>query len=88
MLAGTASGAFASAEQPTLVPVDSSATFLQTYEQARGKRFTAEERQVAWAASLWLPAHNARLEALYGKVPLAIEALALQAAERLALAGA
>ncbi|SDU77959.1 aminoglycoside phosphotransferase/kinase family protein [Jiangella alkaliphila] len=51
-LAGAASGAFASAGPPTLAPVDSSAAFLATYQDRRGRAFTAAEREVAWAASL------------------------------------
>jgi hypothetical protein len=87
-LVGAACGAFASIEQPTLAPIDSSVAFLDTYESARSRRFTAEEREVAWAASLWLPAHNALAEARYEMPPLATEALSVQAAQRLALANA
>jgi hypothetical protein len=87
-LIGAASGAFASIEQPTLAPLDSSTAFLEAYESARSRRFSVEEREVAWAASLWLPAHNAFAEAMYGMPPLATEALAAQAARRLELANA
>jgi hypothetical protein len=82
-LVGAASGAFASAGPPGLVPVGSSAAFLLAYEQARGRSFTAVEREVAWAASLWTAAHNARWEALHGDVPVSGDALRAQAAERL-----
>jgi Ser/Thr protein kinase RdoA (MazF antagonist) len=85
---GSACGAFASIEQPTLAPLDSSAAFLEAYESARSRRFTADEREVAWAASLWLPAHNAFNEAMYGMPPLATEALSAQVAQRLKLANA
>jgi Ser/Thr protein kinase RdoA (MazF antagonist) len=87
-IVGAASGAFASVEQPTLAPLPSSAAFLESYEQARSRRFTTEEREVAWAASLWLPAHNAYAEALYGLPPVATTQLTVQAAERLRLANA
>jgi hypothetical protein len=87
-LVGAASGAFASSGQPTLAPVESSAVFLETYEAVRGRRFTAAEREVAWAASLWTPAHNARWEALHGDPPVAGHALVEQAAERLRRANA
>jgi hypothetical protein len=87
-LVGAACGAFASIEQPTLAPLDSSAAFLEAYQSARSRRFTDDERQVAWAASLWLPAHNAFNEAMYGMPPLATEALSVQAARRLKLANA
>lgn len=87
-LAGAASGAFASATPPTLAPIDSSAAFLETYQDLRERRFTTEEQEVAWAASLWPAAHNARWEALHGDPPLCGDALRAQAGERLRRAGA
>ncbi|MGW4528092.1 phosphotransferase [Amycolatopsis sp. NPDC004378] len=87
-LAGAASGAFAGASPPTLAPVDSSAAFLARYQDLRGRRFTAEEQEVAWAASLWAAAHNARWEALHGDPPVSGEAVREQAAERLRRANA
>jgi hypothetical protein len=82
-LAGAASGAFASAGPPTLAPIESSEAFLVAYQDIRGRLFTAVEQEVAWAASLWLAAHNAREEALLGRTPVSAEALRAQAAERL-----
>jgi hypothetical protein len=87
-LVGAASGAFASAGPPTLAPIDSSEAFLLSYEDIRGRSFTAGEREVAWAASLWPAAHNARWEALHGDAPLSGTALRAQAAERLRRANA
>ncbi|MBK1786291.1 phosphotransferase [Prauserella cavernicola] len=87
-LAGAASGAFASDSPPTLAPVESSAAFLATYQDLRGRRFTAREREIAWAASLWPAAHNARWEALHGDAPVSGATVRAQAAERLRLAGA
>ncbi|MGI8416109.1 MAG: phosphotransferase [Nakamurella sp.] len=87
-LTGAAAGAFASTEVPTLAPIHSSAAFLQEYQSTRRRSFTAEEIEVAWAASLWPAAHNARAQALHGQQPIAGEALRTQAPERLALAGA
>jgi hypothetical protein len=86
-IAGSAAGAFASAEQPTLAPVESSAAFLDAYQESR-RRFDHEEIEVAWAASLWLAVHNARTEALIGSEPVATTAVREQAAERLRMAGA
>ena len=86
-LAGLASGAFASSGPPVLAPIESSAAFLATYQDLRGRRFTATEEQVAWAASLWLAAHNAREEALYDRTPLSGDSLRAQVAERLRRAG-
>jgi hypothetical protein len=87
-LVGAASGAFASAGPPTLAPIDSSAAFLVAYQDIRGRLCTTEEREVAWAASLWAAAHNARWEVLHGDAPVSGNALRAQAAERLRRANA
>ena len=87
-LAGAASGTFASTSPPTLAPIESSAAFLAAYQDLRGRRFTDEEREVAWAAGLWPAAHNARWEALHGDRPVCGEAVRAQAAERLRRANA
>ena len=87
-LAGAASGSFASAETPTLAPIQSSEAFLSRYESDRGRLFSAEEREVAWAASLWPALHNARCEALYDLPRVAYSALMAQSDVRLGLAGA
>jgi phosphotransferase family enzyme len=87
-MAGAAAGAFASAENPTLAPLESSACFLDMYQQTARRAFTFDELQVAWAASLWLATHNARTEALYETAPIAGQALLEQADARLLLAGA
>ena len=87
-LVGAASGAFASSTPPTLPPVDSSAAFLSAYQDHRRRRFTDEEVEVAWAASLWPAAHNARWEALHGDAPVSGDAVRAQAAERLRRANA
>lgn len=86
-IAGAASGAFASTAVPTLAPVESSDEFLDSYEESRGKAFSEEEREVAWAASLWPALHNARGESLFQSTPVALTALARQARERLRRAG-
>jgi hypothetical protein len=65
-VAGAASGSFASAGPPTLAPIESSEAFLVAYQDIRGRLFTAVEQEIAWAASLWPAAHNARWEALHG----------------------
>jgi hypothetical protein len=87
-IVGAASGAFASSRTPTLAPIQSSATFIRAYELARDRTFTDDERQIAWAASLWPALHNARGECLFQSSPVAASALNAQAAERLALARA
>ncbi|WP_372665628.1 hypothetical protein [Amycolatopsis kentuckyensis] len=87
-LVGAACGTFANASPPTLAPLASSAAFLAAYQELRGRRFTAEEHEIAWAASLWVAVHNARWEALHGARPVCGEAVRDQAAERLRRAGA
>ena len=87
-IVGAAAGAFASSGQPTLAPVASSAAFLEAYQQTRGRAFSAEELEVAWAAGLWPAVHNARAEHFWGIDLIASRAVEDQAATRLALAGA
>jgi hypothetical protein len=87
-LAGTAAGVFSSHGEPTLAPLASSEAFLLAYEQERDKPFSAEERDVAWAASIWVALHNARDELIYDRPPLSLERLEAQRAERLARARA
>ena len=87
-LAGAASGAFASAGPPTLAPIESSEAFLVAYQDIRGRLFTAVEQEIAWAASLWMAAYNAREQALHGDTPVSCDALRAQAAERLRRANA
>ncbi|HWC80386.1 MAG TPA: hypothetical protein VG756_10525 [Pseudonocardiaceae bacterium] len=88
-LAGAASGAFSRGDgPPTLAPIESSAAFLLAYQDIRGREFTPMELEVAWAASLWPAAHNARWEALHGDAPVCGDALRAQATERLRRANA
>jgi len=82
-LVGAASGSFASGGPPTLAPIDSSEAFLLAYHDSRGRSFTVVEREVAWAASVWMAAYNAREMALCGGSPAGGDALRAQAAERL-----
>ncbi len=87
-LAGAASGSFASAGPPTLASIESSQAFLAAYQDIRGRVFTPVELEIAWAASVWMAAYNAREQALLGDPPLSGQALRTQAAERLRRANA
>ncbi len=87
-LAGAASGSFASSGPPMLASIEGSEAFLAAYQDNRGRMFTAVEQEIAWAASLWMAAYNAREEALYGGTPVGRDALRAQAAERLRRANA
>lgn len=87
-LAGAASAVFPKMGPATLAPIESTEAFLAAYQAARGRWFTAEEQQVAWAASLWPAAHDIRWEALHGYTAVSGRALWAQAAERLCRANA
>jgi hypothetical protein len=87
-LVGAASGSFASDGPPTLAALDSSEAFLTAYQDTRGRLFTSAELEIAWAASLWMAAYNAREMALCGGAPTGGDALRAQAAERLRRANA
>jgi hypothetical protein len=87
-LVGAASGAFANVSPPSLVPVESSAAFIETYQQVRGRAFSVEEMEIAWAGSMWTAVHNARWEVLHGDPTPSGDAVREQGAERLRLAGA
>lgn len=78
-IVGAASGAFASAETPTLAPIASSAAFIDEYQHARRRRFTSEEVEIAWAASIYPASHNSRGELLWDSAPVAWTALREQA---------
>jgi len=86
-IVGAASGAFTSTTVPTLAPMEASEAFIDRFEEARGRRFSQEEREAAWAASLWPALHNARGESLFQSPPTALRELSNQAPARLRLAG-
>ena len=56
--------------------------------QARGQPWSINERQVCWAAGLWIRAYNAKKATLEGEGGALGERLASEAAERLRLADA
>jgi hypothetical protein len=87
-LVGAASAVFPKMGPATLPPIESTEAFLAAYQDARGRSFTAEEQQIAWAASLWPAAHDIRWEALHGYTAVSGKALWAQAAERLRRANA
>jgi hypothetical protein len=73
---------------PGLATLEETATFLLAYEQARGHHWSREEREVCWAAGLWIRAYNAKKDAVDGNGGALLERLASEASERLRLAGA
>ena len=86
-LVGAACGAFASTDTPTLAPLPSSKAFIAAYEEAAHRRFTKDELEVAWAASMFPAAHNSRAEILFGHPRVAASSLREQSEARLRLAG-
>jgi Ser/Thr protein kinase RdoA (MazF antagonist) len=66
--------------------VEQTEQFLDAYEQARGRPWTAAERQACWAAGLWVRAFNAKKQWMDGGGP-ELERLAGEVAERAARAG-
>ncbi|OLT46681.1 hypothetical protein BJF85_15700 [Saccharomonospora sp. CUA-673] len=88
-LVGAASVAFPKTGAATLPPLDSTEAFLNAYQAARGRAFTAEEEQLVWAAGLWVVTHDLRWEALHDRLTTgAPSALQEQAPERLRRADA
>lgn len=61
--------------------------FLLAYEDARRRPFTREEREVAWAAGLWVRAFNAKKDSLDGDGP-SLARLVVEAPRRLERASA
>jgi hypothetical protein len=66
--------------------VEQTGQFLAAYEQARGRPWTAAERQAWWAAGLWVRAFNAKKQRMAGGGPQ-LDRLAGEVAERAARAG-
>ena len=88
VLVGAAASSFPSDLQPVVASVAASASFLQEYQEARGRELSADQLEVAWAAGLLPVLFNARNEAQLGLRPLIVPELDDQLDERLALAGA
>lgn len=88
LLVGCAAAVFPAQSQPETASLSASATFLEQYQVAREREFTAEEIEIAWAGGLLPSLHNARNEVLEGRRPLVLDRLRDECADRLALAGA
>jgi Ser/Thr protein kinase RdoA (MazF antagonist) len=83
-IAGAAATGFAETEVTPGATIEQAEAFLQAY----GRSWTAEEREVAWAAGLWLLAFNAKVELLRGRLDRTVPHLRRELDERLRLAGA
>jgi hypothetical protein len=87
-IVGVATAVFPGFGGPGTATLEDTAAFLLAYEQARGHRWSPEEREVCWAAGLWISAYNAKKDALDGNSGFLLDRLASEAAERLRFAGA
>jgi hypothetical protein len=87
VVAGLAAAVWPAAGAPgEAATVEQTGLFLAAYEQARGRPWTAGERQACWAAGLWVRAFNAKKERMAGGGPH-LDRLAAELAERAARAG-
>jgi len=64
MLVGAAAANFSATEPGTEPTVEESEAFMDAYETARGRSFTDQEREQAWAAGLWVRVFDAKKESL------------------------
>jgi hypothetical protein len=87
-IAGVAAAVCPAFGGPGTATLDESEAFLMAYEQALGHPWSVDERQVCWAAGLWIRAYNAKKATLDGDGGVMLERLAGEAAARLRLAGA
>jgi Phosphotransferase enzyme family len=88
VIAGVAAAVCPACGGPGAATLEESDAFLKAYEQARGDPWSVDERQVCWAAGLWIRAYNAKKATLDGYGGAMLAPLASEAAEQLRLAGA
>jgi hypothetical protein len=88
VIARAGAAAFPAEERPTAASIEDTTSFLAAYEAARGRTWSAEEREIAWAAGLWLMAYNAKIETIDGGPSPVRDRLVEEAEARLQFAGA
>lgn len=87
-IAGIAAVAYpATGPAAAIAPVTDTARFLHSYADARGRPWSAEELQAAWAAGVWALAYNTKVELAEGTSQLATT-LIRDVEQRLRLGGA
>jgi Ser/Thr protein kinase RdoA (MazF antagonist) len=87
-IAGLAAAVFPATDDVPGASVEQSAAFLDAYERARGEPFTRDEREVAWAAGVWILGYNAKGGSMRAPDGLSERWFRAQCADRLARAGA
>jgi hypothetical protein len=84
-IAGAAAAQFAD-QWPDVTGIEDCEAFIESYALARGRPWSRDEREVCWAAGLWLMSFNAKKQPHQG-VTTTIEHLRVYGAERLRRAG-
>lgn len=84
VLVGLAASVWPCGMVPRAATVAESAAFLEAYQRAAGRAWSADEIEAGWAAGLWVYAYNTKKASLDGQRWLS----PAEAGERLALAGA
>jgi hypothetical protein len=84
VIVGLAASVWPCGAIPRAATVDESAAFVEAYQEASGRRFTADEIEATWAAGLWVYAFNTKKASLDNVPWLRAD----EADERLRLAGA
>lgn len=72
VLVGFAAALYSTDSAPALATVEDTERFLVAYDRARGREFSAEERQRAWAAGVWTLACDARFQHAVGQPPTSL----------------
>jgi hypothetical protein len=85
-VAGAAAAEFAE-QWPVVTSFEDTERFISAYERARGRPWSADEREICWAAGLWLMAFNAKKQSLQ-RVFETLDHLNECGAEKLKRAGA
>jgi hypothetical protein len=80
-IAGVAAAVFPGLGGPGMATLEETAAFLLAYEHARGLCWRREDREVCWAAGLWIRAYNAKKDAVHSTGRALLERLASEAAE-------
>jgi hypothetical protein len=86
VLAGFAAALYPAASAGELATVRGTERFLAAYGQARGREFSAGERERSWAAGVWTRAYDAKYQHVAGQPVVSLSQS--EARERLRRAGA
>jgi hypothetical protein len=88
-LVGAAAAAFPATGTPgEAATLEETGAFIAAYEEVRGAPWDDDQRQVSWAAGLWVSAFNAKKAALQADSGPVLRHLKTEAVDRLRLAGA